>query len=346
MNHKEPTMKTTAFGWMATVLAAAALLGATAAWAEDEASEAPELGRWTLSAGAAWRSQVKLELSGTATQVPLRSSRQASAEDPRNSSDWHLETVPSPIASDPDPVWSTANVREEVLTRGGGREISLAADEEESLTGVELRLGVDLWRSGTFSAGLGLLAAGFPESEVSCTGTLAASQTRRKTYADHYYFLDDLWTGDASADLDWAADGSKPQSSPYRSEQTGDTGWKSAGDGRTVTARLRSELYQVGAGPRVRWDALPWLGLYAEVDALLNFVKAELEADGASESGTAALPGVGGYAGLELRAADWCGLFGHVGYEWVDRRDISVGGFRGEVDYSSLTGAAGVVLRF
>ena len=340
-------MKKTAFGWMATGMAAAALLGATAAWADGEASEAPkELGRWTLSAGAAWRSQVKLELSGTATQAPLRSSRQEREEDPQNPADWHLETVASPITSKPPSMWSTANTREEVLTRGGDREISLSADEEESVTGVELRLGCDLWRSGTFSAGLGLHAAGFPESEVSCTGTLAPSQMRRKTYVDHYYFLSDSWTGDASVDLDWAADGSKPQGTPYRSEQTGDTGWKSAGDGRTVTARLRSELYQVGAGPQVRWDALPWLGLYAEVDALLNFVKAELEADGASESGTETLPGVGGYAGLELRPTAWCGLFGHVGYEWVDRREISAGGFRGEVDYSSLTGAAGVVLRF
>ncbi len=43
---------------------------------------------------------------------------------------------------------------------------------------------------------------------------------------------------------------------------------------------------------------------------------------------------------------DWLGLYGEVGYEWVDGFETSVGDVRSTVDFSSLVVSAGIVLRF
>ena len=37
---------------------------------------------------------------------------------------------------------------------------------------------------------------------------------------------------------------------------------------------------------------------------------------------------------------------GEGGYEWVDKSDVSTGGFKADIDYSSLVLSAGVQVRF
>ena len=39
-------------------------------------------------------------------------------------------------------------------------------------------------------------------------------------------------------------------------------------------------------------------------------------------------------------------IYGQVGYEWIDSTDVSTGGFKADVDYSSLVLSAGVQVRF
>ena len=115
---------------------------------------------------------------------------------------------------------------------------------------------------------------------------------------------------------------------------------------RRVRTRYRADLWQLGVGPNVTWHALSWLDAYAGAEAILNLAAADFDANGSSTSRTDCLLGFGGHVGLEAKLTDNLGLYGQVGYEWVDASDASAGGLRAEADFSSLVVSAGVVLRF
>ena len=115
---------------------------------------------------------------------------------------------------------------------------------------------------------------------------------------------------------------------------------------RLVRTRYRADLWQLGVGPNVTWHALSWLDAYAGAEAILNLAAADFDANGASDSRTDCLLGFGGHVGLEAKLTDCLGLYGQVGYEWVDTSDVSAGGLRAEADFSSLVLSAGLVVRF
>ena len=111
-------------------------------------------------------------------------------------------------------------------------------------------------------------------------------------------------------------------------------------------AQLRADLYQIGLGPTVSWRACRWLDAYAVAAALCNIAALDFACDGASVSETQCRLGFGADVGLVANVTDWLGLYGEVGYEWVDGFDTSVGDVRSTVDFSSLVVSAGIVLRF
>ena len=120
-----------------------------------------------------------------------------------------------------------------------------------------------------------------------------------------------------------------------------------------VSTRLRSDLYQIGLGPKVTWspfvgwcDCMSWLDVYGGVEVLCNLARTEFDADGHSSSQTDCLLGFGGNVGLVGNITDWIGIYGQVGYEWVDKSNVSTGGFKADIDYSSLVLSAGVQVRF
>ena len=56
--------------------------------------------------------------------------------------------------------------------------------------------------------------------------------------------------------------------------------------------------------------------------------------------------GFGGNAGLAAYLTDYLGVYAEVGYEWVDKADVSAGGANAEVDFSSLVVSAGLMTSF
>lgn len=78
------------------------------------------------------------------------------------------------------------------------------------------------------------------------------------------------------------------------------------------------------------WHALSWLDAYAGAEAILNLAAADFDANGSSTSRTDCLLGFGGHVGLEAKLTDCLGLYGQVGYEWVDASAASAGGLRTE----------------
>lgn len=109
---------------------------------------------------------------------------------------------------------------------------------------------------------------------------------------------------------------------------------------------LKSDLYQIGLGPKVTWHALSFLDVYGGVEALCCFVNSDLDAGGAAKSEVSNLWGVGGHLGLAGYVTDNIGFFGQVGYEWVDEDEIRVKGISAKTDYSSLVLSAGLLYRF
>lgn len=314
--------------------------------ADGESTDHTPFGRFTISAGPAWRGHAKLGIKGTAFNNPLRSSNKVTEADPQNSANWNLESVPSPVISDPDPVWATMNRREIYSSKPGDRSIDLDSSCGDLPHGYSIKAGVDFWNGEIISLGIGFRFTDFAEIETSTHGTLHPSMVRHQAYSDGYYFLDDIWTGDPDLDLDWAPDGSKPQREPYKSDRLQDTGWQSVMDGRTVSARLRSELRQFGFGPSFTWHVCRWVDISAEADYLLCYARNHFEADGMKYSGTDYLNGFGCTAELAVNITDWLAVFGRWGYEWIEKNEFELGTFKAEIDYSSCVTTAGVLIRF
>lgn len=58
------------------------------------------------------------------------------------------------------------------------------------------------------------------------------------------------------------------------------------------------------------------------------------------------LPRVGGTMGLSLPILENIMLYGEIGYEWIEKTNISVNQFRCEIDYSGMTLSTGAILKF
>lgn len=322
-----------------------------AAFADDEqvavqSQESASCGRWTISGGHAWRSHATMGVKGTAYSKPLHTSNKTTTGDPRDSANWDLEVVKSPVASDPDPVWSTVNRTYVYSTKSGDSSVDLATSEEDSPHGFTLQAGFDFWRGETFSLGVGARFAKYKEMETSASGILRSSKVRQQVYEDHYYFLDDPCTGDPEMDLDPASDGSKPGAAPYSSKCDEDTGWQSVNDGRTVTTCLRTELRQFGFGPTFTWHACRWIDIGAKAEYLLCYARNHFEADGMGTSDTDHLNGFGCATQLSVNITERLSIFGRWGYEWIEKDKLELGNFKAEIDYTSGVMSAGIAVRF
>jgi len=323
-------------------------------------------GRWTFSAGPAWRSRVKMETHGTAygnpqsdSVVDSRVRDYGSIEEfnarQQDSANWNLSTTADPKAGTTAPadskVWQTTAERQTITVTGGDAYHAVYDTDTEAPLGLNLQAGYDFYQAETWSVGLGIRFAGYWNMRSSASGALGSSTVRTRTYADSYRFLNDLYlTGDPAMDLDSAA--SRPEATPSGSQSVGDVTYL-VGDGRVFSTRLRSDLYQIGLGPKVTWtpfagvcDCMSWLDVYGGVEVLCNIAYTRFDADGSSTSSAECLIGFGGNMGLVGNITDWLGIYGQVGYEWIDKSDVSAGSFRSEIDYSSLVVSAGVQIRF
>ena len=334
------------------ILTAACVLAAAAAFADGEAEsglvKAEGRGRWTFSAGPAWRSRVKLETRGTLV-APVPTASSTVRRDMTDSANWtEASLVADPnagtggIPADGE-LWGISDTRTEVYGAAGANYSANASDEERPL-GVSLQGGYDFLRGETWSVGLNLRFAGYWNMKSESRGRFNAGSTVTETWQEDYVFPD------LSPEVGFApdpADAIVANGSTLLSSVTDMRG------SRAVLTRLRADLYQIGLGPKVTWspfvgwcDAMSWLDVYGGVEVLCNFAHTEFDADGRSSSQTDCLIGFGGDVGLVGNITDWLGIYGQVGYEWVDKSDVSTGGFRADIDYSSFVLSAGVQVRF
>ncbi len=296
---------------------------------------------WRFSAGPAWRSRVEVKTSGSASAPASVTSGSRSTDYSYDLSSPSETPDTSPGASPGDTLWSVGAKRTETtLATGACRADFSDADSPDAL-GFNLAASYDFFSGETLSFGLGLRLAAFFGMEASSSRFLDTGSTRT------------VVTSGRSL-LEAPFPPTPPTAPPPPADRDrlfipgrvdSDSIVHGAGS-RFVRTRYRADLWQLGVGPNVTWHALSWLDAYAGAEAILNLVAADFDANGSSTSRTDCLLGFGGHVGLEAKLTDNLGLYGQVGYEWVDASDASAGGLRAEADFSSLVVSAGVVLRF
>ena len=324
---------------------AVAGLAAISAFAESEDYQ----GRWSFSIGPAWRSRVKMETKCShVTPAPTPSS--TTKRDMTDSDNWtDAALVDDPLAGTGGipadaQLWGVDDVRTEVYANGA-TSISANGSDEDRPLGLNLQGCYDFYQGETLSIGLNLRFAGYWNMKSSSRGVYS-SITQTDVYTDHYIFPD-LFPG-GTFDPDPAdsivANGSTKEDALSKTDVSG------VG---AVSSRFRGDLYQIGLGPKVTWSPfatsetfLSRFSVYGGVEALCNISYAKLNTTGASGSSTDCLLGFGGNVGLVGDITESLGIFGQVGYEWVDKTDIKTGGFKSEIDYSSLVISAGLQYRF
>ena len=331
-----------------TIVALTAAAAVADGAAENELVKEEGRGRWTFSAGPAWRSRVKLETHGTLV-APAATPRSTTKRDMTDSANWtDASLVADPNAGtggipDDGQLWGVSDTRTEVYGAAGANYAANASNEERPL-GLNLQGCYDFLQGETWSVGLNLRFAGYWNMKSSSRGRYNAGSTRTETWTDNYIFPD------LSPEAALAPD---PSDNIVANGSTLDGSMTDTHGSRAVSTRLRAGLYQIGLGPKVTWspfvgwcDSLSWLDVYGGVEVLCNIAHTEFDADGRSSSQTDCLLGFGGNVGLVGNITDNIGIYGQVGYEWIDDTDVSTGGFKADVDYSSLVLSAGIQVRF
>ena len=334
------------------ILTVACVLAASAAFAdgaaENELVKEEGRGRWTFSAGPSWRGRVKMGTRG-AIAAPAPTPRSTDKRDMADSGNW----TDASLVADPNAgaggipadgkLWGVSDTRTEVYGTAGGDYFVNASDEDRPL-GVSLQGCYDFLQGETWSVGLNLRFAGYWNMKSSTRGRYDAGSTLTETWQDDYVFPD------LSPEAGFAPD---PADSILANGSTLVGSVTDTRGSRAVSTRLRSDLYQIGLGPKVTWspfvgwcDWMEWLDVYGGVEVLCNISRSEFDADGRSSSQTDCLLGFGGNVGLVGNITENVGVYGQVGYEWIDDTDVSTGGFRADVDYSSLVFSAGILIRF
>lgn len=332
-------MKKTALTTSFTLLAVAALTGAAAA---GEGSD-----RWSLSAGPAWRARVKSSIAGQAGGPSVSASHKVTYDkEIAGHGAWSVNDVV--VVQDPDfpndPTFqkyaATQTKTETTVSPGAGAALLSGSDRDRPL-GAALAIGYDLYAGERVAAGLTLRVAGYWDMKTQACGLSGGGTVRSQSWRDYYLFSDGPYPDDTDFTF------FHPDSDPYAPyhQDLGATGGRTI-PGRRICARLSSDLYQIGIGPKLTWRAHDRIDLFGSVEALCNFSHLEVECGEARRTETDCLPGVGARLGLVAYLTDTIGLQVDAGYEWVDEADVSLGGVRAEVDYSSFVTTAGIALRF
>ena len=303
-------------------------------------------GGWHLMVGPAWRARVKMETSGSAATPSVAASSSTTDYDKNpGNGEWSAAEV-TETRPDPDGVggnlWAIgASFTETTVTAGGGDAAMGATDVERPL-GLKAKFGYDVWANESFAVSLDLRFAGYWNMRSSCSGRSGDAKMTTRTVTDYWLFENGPFPEDKkySRDFDYASD---PVLDPGSRQETSAT---TSFGGSSVRAKLTADLYQIGIGPSVSWHALSWLDAYAGVAALCNIASLDFDVGSRNSSETQCRLGFAGEVGLVGYLTDNLGIYGEVGYEWIDSFDASVGNLNADVDFSSLVVSAGLVLAF
>lgn len=280
---------------------------------------------WNINAGYAWRQQVKTTFGGAASSA----SAGGAYEDGHinlggTAADGYPDWDGGTIGSVPSQTVPSQNDYTLILT--GSESVGSGSDDDYA-HGFTFSGSYDFYESDLFSLAAALRFAGYWSMDSSCAGGNA-------TYRDSFRFTSLLDGIDPYPDR---TNYDAPDSYVGREYLTG-------GPGSWVT--VKSDLYQIGIGPKATWHLLQCLELYCGVEALINIINTDLDAGSASTSQTDCKLGFGGNVGLIGWITPNVSCFGQVGYEWIDKTEVSAGGVSAETDYSSLVLSAGVQVRF
>ena len=326
------------------VLAAALCVAATA-----------EAGGWRLSVGPAYRARMKTEMRGAPTVADTTETTKTDRYRDMENGNWGGAYAGDSEAR-PDPaddglgtfvpvgaeLWGISATYSETTVAYDGNGSAIDATDRPSALGLKARVGYDFYESDTLAVGLDLRFAGYWNMKASASGRIAGSRATTKEMKDWWLFEGgpyDMTTPPAFAD------GWQPTLDPgSRKEVSSVVGATTAG--RTVRARIRADLYQIGLGPTVTWRAFPWLDAYAGAAALCNLTSLDFDAGASRTSETKCGIGFAGEVGLMARLTDSLGLYAEVGYERVDGFDAAADGIAADVDFSSLVVSAGLTYRF
>ncbi len=297
---------------------------------------------WNLTVGPAWRTRVKSSIS--ASHTGLTPSQTVTVDkDVAGQTSWSegdVVVVQDPDYSD-DPTMTkyaaTQTKTETIVTPGGASGIG-DSDTDRPL-GIKANLGYDFQVTERFSVGLNLKFATYWKMRTSASGIVGGGTMTVRETTDYYLFSNGPMPDDTDFEFCY------PDATPYDPYQnTKET--MTAIPGNYMSARIRSDLYQVGLGPQATWHIAPWLTAYGRLEALCNFADLEVDSTFSSDSSVKCLWGVGGALGLTASLTDNLGVYAEAGYEWIDKSETDLGGARVEVDYSSLVISAGLVYWF
>lgn len=317
----------------------AAALAATALLAFAEGDDG-----WRLTVGPAWRARVKSSISGRGSVAGVAASRTVTADrDVAGHGPWRADEVVT--VQDPDNPGdpsarmyaATRTVTETVVTPSG-TQVRLDGSDVDRPLGVKAALGYDIWSAGRFSLGLDLTFAAYWNMRSAAFGSAGGGRIDVRRTTEYYLF----GNGPIPDDTDFTS--FQPDTEPYRRDTVDLAPTELAG--RRLHARIRSDLYQVGLGPRATWRVCDGLDAYGRVEALCNLAHLDFDM-GASRTGeTKCMPGVGGTVGLAAALAEGVSLYAEAGYEWIDTAETKLGRAQAEVDFSGLVLGAGVAVSF
>lgn len=275
--------------------------------------------RWSFRAGYTWRSQAETSFKGGPTPV-TGVYADGFVDGDGNWSGENFGTLPSDMGPG---------------SKGGGEDWALVLTRSEA------------GASGSDEEGLhGLnLSAAYVFYEEPDVFDLSA----RIRFAG-YWNLGNAKTGGSSLYQDFArflmVPGAQPDPIYDYAEPVDPSDRRYLAGGAVQRIRYEADLYQIGFGPEFTWHALSWFDVYAGAEVLCNFIDADLDTGGASKSETDCVWGVGGYMGITGWFSENIGVYGRVGYEWIDESAISTHGVRAETDFSSLVLSAGLQVAF
>ena len=222
---------------------------------------------------------------------------------------------------------ATRTVTETVVTPSG-TQVRLDGSDVDRPLGVKAALGYDIWSAGRFSLGLDLTFAAYWNMRSAAFGSAGGGRIDVRRTTEYYLF----GSGPIPDDTDFTS--FQPDAEPYRRDTVDLAPTELAG--RRLHARIRSDLYQVGLGPRATWRVCDGLDAYGRVEALCNLAHLDFDT-GASRTGeTKCMPGVGGTVGLAAALAEGVSLYAEAGYEWIDAAETKLGRAQAEVDFSGL----------
>ena len=321
------------------------------------AADAAEMkrGPWRFSVGPSWRERVKSSITGGESVTPIAASISTTyggvVPSTVPSGGWPAAGIPILVVTDPNPLAPPGSILyAATVTRTDTVDVpnsgfgDLSNTDERGSLGVKSAIGYDFYDNGTFAIGLDLRFAAYWRLKSSSTGSAGGGVTQVNTYTDYYLFslgpVPATPTSPFPASTPFVTDPT-PYQSPLASSVT--TG---VFPSTPLSARVTSDMYQIGLGPTFTWHVCDCIDAYAKAALLCNLINMDFDVNGASQSSTLFRFGAGADVGAVAWFTDNVGIYADVGYEWIDEADVRISNTRGKADFSSLTVGAGLMVGF